>query len=41
MEKTYKEKDHYGKYIIYVQKCKNYKYENPDNPKKPILELWV
>lgn len=29
-------KDYYGQYVIYVQKCDKYKYENPEIPKTDI-----
>ncbi len=40
MEKIYKKKDHWGQNVIYVQKCKKYKYENQEKPKKRISHLW-
>ena len=39
MKQTYREKDSYGDLVIYVQKCDKYKYENPEKPRKPILDL--
>ncbi len=39
MEKVKKCKDDWGEYIIYVEKCKKYKYENPEKPKLPVSYL--
>ena len=39
MEKIHKEKDRWGQYVIYVEKCKKYMYENPDGIKKQIFSL--
>ena len=36
MKKIKRCKDHYGQYVIYVQKCDKYKYENPEIPKIDI-----
>lgn len=33
MKKTTKEKDSWGQYVIYVEECELYKYEEPDIPK--------
>ena len=36
MEKIFKQKDNWGQSIIYVEKCKNFEYEDPDLQKKSI-----
>ena len=33
MKKIEKEKDDWGQYVIYVQRCSKYKYENQERPK--------
>lgn len=33
MKKITKEKDSWGQYVIYVEECEQYKYEEPDIPK--------
>mgnify|MGYP003571312960 CR=1 FL=1 len=39
MINTIKKADDWGEPIIYVQKCKNYKYEDPEKPKKKPSEI--
>ena len=36
MKKIKRDRDHWGEYVIYVQKCDRYKYENPEEPKVKI-----
>ena len=37
MKKIARSKDHWGDYVIYVEKCDKYEYENPEIPKTDIL----
>ena len=39
MIKTQKKKDSWGEYIIYVQNCEKYKYENPEKPRKRPCDM--
>lgn len=39
MQKITKCKDDWGEYVIYVQECKKYKYENPEKPRILISDL--
>ena len=40
MEKIFRRKDHWGQYVIFVQKCKRYKFENQDKNKRRPKDLW-
>lgn len=37
MKKIKRSRDSWGEYVIYVQKCDKYKYENPEIPKTNVL----
>ena len=39
MRKIIKIKDHWGQKVIYVEKCDNYKVENPDKPRKLCKQI--
>lgn len=41
MEKITRDKDESGQNVIYVEKCKKYKYENPNVPPNPINRYGV
>ena len=39
MEKIKRMKDDWGEWVIYVEKCKKFNYEDPEVPKNPIFDL--
>lgn len=39
MQEIQKVQDHFGDNVIYVEKCTNFKYEDPDTPKTPIYSI--
>lgn len=39
MKTISKRKDDWGEWVIYVQKCDQYEYEDPDVPKNAISSL--
>lgn len=39
MKKIKKCKDDWGEWVIYVEKCDKYRYENPEIAKIPIFDL--